>query len=148
MSVRGRTLFFLILSPHPSKTMLLLEAKKVTRSPCPHVISGGEESLVLLTTVYLWAALSPRRCKIEELGFLPFPSAWDLITTEVSHPQPPACCVSGMGSIRIIWPLKSGCGGPRTSMALGWLEDCGEFWRTGPFFILWGGATVEDYRDR
>lgn len=40
------------------------------------------ESVVLLTTMYLWAALSPR-CKTEELGLLPFPSACDLITKEV-----------------------------------------------------------------
>lgn len=44
MSVRGRALSFLILSPPPSKTMLLLEVKKATRPPCPHAISGGGES--------------------------------------------------------------------------------------------------------
>lgn len=27
--------------PHPAKTMLLFEARKVITSPCPHVISGS-----------------------------------------------------------------------------------------------------------
>lgn len=51
--------------------MLLLDEKVVIRSPCPYVI-GGWESVVLFTTMYLWAALAPRRCKTEESGFWPF----------------------------------------------------------------------------
>lgn len=90
MFVRGRTLSFHILSPRPSETMLLLEAKVVIRSPCPHVISGGKESVAPFTTMYLWAALAPRRCKTEESGFRPFQGTEIDYHRGVSLPQPPA----------------------------------------------------------
>lgn len=72
------------------KTMLLLEAKVVIRSPCPHVISGGKESVALFTTMYLWAALAPRRCKTEESGFRPFRGTEIDYHRGVCLPQPPA----------------------------------------------------------
>lgn len=60
------------------------------RSPCPHVISGGKDSVALFTTMYLWAALALRRCKTEESGFRPFQGTEIDYHRGVSLPQPPA----------------------------------------------------------
>lgn len=59
--------------------------------------------------------------------------------------QPFANSFSRMGDIRITWPLKVCVEYPPTSMALGWLEDCREFRRIWPFFVLWGEATAKGY---
>lgn len=141
MFVRGRTLSFHILSPRPSKTMLLLEAKVVIRSPLSSCYQWGKESVALFTTMYLWAALAPRRCKTEESGFRPSPGTEIDYYRDVS-PSASSCCFRGMGGTRIIWPQKSGGKAPnihglRMTGRLQSSEECDHS-------SFWGEATAED----